>query len=250
MLRKLNFTERVRIPRGAVQMTLRRGDDGVLLFDPKLSTEAFHAPAAARVFIEAYYRSSYMRFDCGTIGRFSPPTDRRLTDIDSDSLVRFRVKVVDSSGEAHQIVAVADDITAMVSAGGGAARVALLPVNFCDLQDAIWRVSFDDSGPVLDLNARVDGIEVRAKSDAAFFGLVYPAAVREILTRILLIENYQGSEETEEEWWSLWLMWGATLVASSAPDHEDDREVWIEDVVSAFCSRYQVAARFSPPEER
>ena len=37
----------------------------------------------------------------------------------------------------------------------------------------------------------------------AFFALVYPAAVREILTHILVIEAYDLAEETDEWWGSL-----------------------------------------------
>src|SRR5947209_9443994 len=95
MLRKLNFTERARMPRSNVRVTLRRGADGVLVFDPRLSFDGVAVPPDTRVFVEAYYRTSFMRFDCGTAGHFAPPEDRRLTDIDSTSLVRFRVKLVD-----------------------------------------------------------------------------------------------------------------------------------------------------------
>jgi hypothetical protein len=247
MLRKLNFTDRARIPRSAVQIALRRGDDGILAFDPRLALDALRAPAAARVYIEAWYRSSYMRFDCGTVARFSPPADRRLTEIDSDNVVRFRVKVVDNSAGEHRIVAAADDITIAEKKPDEASRRSLLPVNFCELGDQVWRVTFDANGPVLDLNGSIPNIEVQAKSDARFFALVYPAAVREILTRILLVDDYEPAEESDE-WWSLWLRWGAELTDDAVPDEADDREVWIEEVVAAFCGRHQVASRFQVPE--
>lgn len=244
MLRKLNFTERAKIARSDVQVSLRRGDDGILAFDPVVRLEGSRAPASARVFIEAYYRSSYMRFDCGTVGRFSPPADRRLTDIDSDNVVRFRLKIVTPD---HQIVAVADDVTATAGEADRATRRSLLPVNFCDLGDQVWRVTFDANGPVLDLNRSIGGIEVIAKSDARFFALVYPAAVREILTKILLVDEYDASEDAEE-WWNLWLRWGSELSDAPVPEDADDRQAWIEDVVAAFCGRHQAARRFAVPE--
>jgi hypothetical protein len=37
----------------------------------------------------------------------APPDDRRLTDIENTSLVRFRVKLVDNEGNEHRIVAMA-----------------------------------------------------------------------------------------------------------------------------------------------
>jgi hypothetical protein len=79
MLRKLNFTERARVPRANVRITLRRDADGTLVFDPRLIFD-----------------------DVG-----APPDDRRLTDIENTSLVRFRVKLVDNEGNEHRIVAMA-----------------------------------------------------------------------------------------------------------------------------------------------
>src|SRR4051794_35937324 len=108
MLRKLNFTERARMPRSNVRGTLRRDADGTLVFDPRLSFDGVGVPPSTRVFVEAYYRPSFMRCDCGAVENFAPPDDRRLTDIDSTSLVRFRVKLVDV--DEHRVVAVADDI--------------------------------------------------------------------------------------------------------------------------------------------
>src|SRR5947199_3282306 len=110
MLRKLNFTERTKIPRANVRVTLRRDDGGTLVFDPRLSFEGVDVPPSAHVFIEAYYRTSFMRFSCGSVEAFAPPADRRLTDIGGTSLVRFRVKVVDDHATDPRLVAVADDI--------------------------------------------------------------------------------------------------------------------------------------------
>src|SRR5258708_39777802 len=126
MLRKLNFTERTKIPRASVRVSLRRDADGVLVFDPQLSFDGTAIIPTARVFIEAYYRTSFMRFDCGSVEAFAPPADRRLTEIDGTSVVRFRVKVVDNSTNDHRIVAVADDIVVSVETpqrGGREARL-------------------------------------------------------------------------------------------------------------------------------
>ncbi len=239
MLRKLNFTERTRIPRSAVQITLRRESDGVLAFDPVLDLSSVAAPAASRVYVEALYRTSYMRFDFGTLGNLTPPEDRRLSEIDSGSVVRFRVKVVDNAASTHRIVASADDITVSASSTDGGTRVPLLEVNFRDLGDLPWRVELEANGPVLELNNRVEGIERLARHDAAFFALVYPAAVREILTSILVIEQYDVTEETNE-WWSLWIRWARALTDAPVPAEIEDRRIWIDEVTAAFCGRHDV----------
>jgi hypothetical protein len=239
MLRKLNFTERVKIPRSSVRVTLRRAADGVLVFDPHLSFDGVPVVPSARVFIEAYYRTSFMRFDCGSVDAFVPPEDRRLTEIDATSIVRFRVKLVDS----HRIMAVADDIVVTEERREVSGRVPLLPVNFTDaLGQQAWRVAFEPNGPVLELNNRIDAIKDVAKNDAAFFALVYPAAVRQVLAQILLVEQREAHDEGDE-WWSLWLRWAERYV-SPLPRDADDAPFWIEEVVSAFCSEQKIVDRW------
>jgi hypothetical protein len=247
MLRKLNFTERTRIPRAAVQIALRRESDGVLAFDPALDLSALSAPRDARVYIEAHYRTSYMRFDCGTIGDIAIPVNRRLAEIDSSSVVRFRVKVVDNTTSDHRILAALEDITVSAQSGEGGARISLLPVNFRDLGDVPWHVELEAGGAVLELNNRIDGIERMARNDSAFFAMVYPAAVREILSQIVLVERYDTAEDSDE-WWSLWLRWGRELVDTPVPDDADDRRGWVDDVVSTFCGRHRVVEKLHPAQ--
>jgi hypothetical protein len=152
MLRKLNFTERGKIARTNVRVTLRRDDDGTLVFDPHVSFEGVDAAASCRVFVEAWYRTSFMRFDCGSVEAFAPPRDRRLTEIDGTSLVHFRVKIVDNRANDHRVVAVADDIVVSAEKEQTAGRLPLLPVNFSDaLGQQAWRVTFESNGPVLEL---------------------------------------------------------------------------------------------------
>jgi hypothetical protein len=242
VLRKLNFTERARLPLAAIRIDLRRDPDGVLVFDPHFALGDVPLPARARLFVEATYRTSYMRFDCGTAGQPQPPADRRLTEIDSGNVVRFRVKVVDRD-EEHRVLAMSD-LTVALREAGTAGRTPLLPVDFKDLGDEVWRLQFEPDTPVLELNNRIEGIELAAKSDGRFFACVYPAAVREVLTRILLVDRFDGSDESDE-WWSLWLRWGARFAGDPSPADEEDRKQWIDEVVSAFCTQFDVARRLS-----
>jgi hypothetical protein len=243
MLRKLNFTERLKIPRGNVRVTLRRDADGVLLFDPQLSFDGVAVVPTARVFIEAYYRTAFMRFDCGSVEELALPEDRRLTEIDGTSLVRFRVKLVDNRANDHRIVAVADGIVVSAETPEASGRVPLLPVNFdATLEQQAWRIEFEADGPVLELNNRIDAIKEVAKSDAAFFALVYPAAVRQVLTRILLVDQ-QDAHQEGDEWWNLWLRWAARY-AAPLPDDIAEAPFWIDRVIEAFCIEQKTIDRW------
>ncbi len=244
MLRKLNFTERTKIPRANVRVSLRRDADGVLVFDPQLSFDGAAIVPTARVFIEAYYRTSFMRFDCGSVEAFAPPADRRLTEIDGTSVVRFRVKIVDNRANDHRIIAVADDLVVSEEKPKGGGRMPLLPVSFSDaLGQQAWRIAFEPNGPVLELNNRIDEVQSLARDDAAFFALVYPAAVREVLTRILLVDGHDAREEGGE-WWNLWLRWAARYSTATLPADEEEAHFWIEDVISAFCSDQKTIDRW------
>jgi hypothetical protein len=229
MLRKMNFTERAKIPRSAVRIALRRETDGVLAFDPTLDLSGIAVASEARVYIEAHYRTSYMRFDCGTAGDLTMPENRRL----------------DNTTNERRIVAAAHDITVSAESNEDGARVSLLPVEFRDLGDVPWDVQFEASGPVLELNNRIDGIERLARNDATFFALVYPAAVREILTRILIVDAYEATDESDE-WWSLWMRWARDLTDVALPEDPDDRSAWIGEVVAGFCGRHRLVEKMHP----
>lgn len=240
MLRKLNFTERSRIPRTAIRIALRRDADGVLVFDPTLDLAGVTAPPDARVYIEAQYRTSYMRFDCGTVKNIHVPEERRLHEIDSDRIVRFRVKIVDPASGERRIFAASNDIIVACEGGASATRLSLLPVNFDDLGEQVWRIHFEAGQPILELNNRIDSIERLARGDPGFFALVYPAAVREILTRFLLIDGWSGDDDAND-WRDLWIRWARDMVEDAVPDDPDDRRVWIDDAVAAFCGRHRIA---------
>lgn len=247
MLRKLNFTERAKIPRSNVRVSLRRDEDGTLAFDPQLSFDGVAVVPSARVFIEAYYRTSFMRFDCGSVEAFEPPDDRRLTELDGTSVVHFRVKLVDNTANDHRIVAVADDIVVAEEKPETGGRLPLLPVSFSEaLGQQAWRIAFESSGPVLELNNRIAGIKDVARNDAEFFALVYPAAVRQIFTQILLVDGHDPHEDGDE-WWHLWLRWGARF-AAPLPADADDAPFWIDALVSAFCDDQKVIDRWRAAE--
>jgi hypothetical protein len=248
MLRKLNFTERTSIPRSACSFELRRDPDGVLAFDAKIDLAGIEAPASARIYIEAQYRTSYMRFDCGPISAMVIPQERRLTEIDSDRVARFRVKVVDQSGGARRVVASSNDIVVSCDRGGAGARLSLLPVNFTDLGDQVWRIHFEADQPVLELNNRIDTIERLARSDPQFFALVYPAAIREVLTHYLVIERWEEGDE-DHEWRTHWIRWARELTGESVPSDAGERAAWIDDVVTAFCGLHRTSDKMHASEE-
>ena len=80
-----------------------------------------------------------------------------------------------------------------------------------------------------------------------FQSLVYPAALREILNRIVRIEEHTDTEDPDD-WRSRWLRFAADLPGvGEAPAQEDlDRwDDWIEIAVAAFARRFQTMQQFT-----
>src|SRR3954471_5180346 len=99
MIRAFNYTRRKRIPRENVTITVRTLEHGRRTFDARLDLASLQLPADAHVYVEAYRRTSYVRFDFGTVAERRDPEVRFLDDLDATEIVFFRVKVIDRSGE-------------------------------------------------------------------------------------------------------------------------------------------------------
>ncbi len=245
MIRKFNYTQRKKIPRNRVRIQLSRTRDQ-LAFDLSLNLDGLELPSEARVYLEAWYRTSYMRFACGNVGNPAIPEDRRLTEIDSRNVVHFRLKVVDESDRHHRIVGVADGIRITDGDPSRGASIPLLPVSFSEgLGEMLWNVQFESDGPLLELNQRLESIEQISKLDPLFLAAVYPAAVREIFTEMLLVEEVDPHEEGED-WWHLWLRWAHGLTTEPVPEREADpglKRMWIEQLAREFAARHALLDR-------
>ena len=97
MIRKFNYTGRKKIRRSNVQIDLLRSRNGHRQFNIALQLDDLALPANAHVYVEAYHRSGYQRFDFGTIAHRAIPSDRTLRKFANSALPLFRVKVVSTS---------------------------------------------------------------------------------------------------------------------------------------------------------
>ena len=78
MIRKFNYTGRKKIKRSNVQIDLLRNRNGHRQFNIALQLDELALPGNAHVYVEAYHRSGYQRFDFGTIANRIIPSDRTL----------------------------------------------------------------------------------------------------------------------------------------------------------------------------
>ncbi len=245
MIRKFNYTGRKKIRRSDVRVELLRDDGNRRCFNLSLKLGDLELPENARIYVEAYHRSGYRRYDCGTVGRLQIPADRTLDGISASVMPLFRVKVVDRTGTHGRILAAVDKVRPAADDHRPLDGRSLLFVEYDDLGHAIWQLDLEGDWPVLRLNRAVEEISMIASSDSRFLSLVYPEVLRQVLTRILIVDEH-ADPDCDDDWPSLWLKLASSLPGMSAPYEASraGRQAWIENAVEAFCSNFKLLEKF------
>lgn len=246
MIRKFNYTGRKKIKRSLVRVDLRRDADGYRCFDIALSLDEMALPTKAHVYVEAYHRTAYQRFDCGTLADLHIPQDRRLLRFSETQQPLFRVKVVDLSGGLGRILAALDKVRPQSVDDLPLGGRSLLFVEYHDLGNAVWQLDLDGDWPVLKLNGNADEIGLVASSDKRFLPLVYPEVFRQILVRILLIDEH-SDPYCDDDWPSLWLQLACSLPGVGRPPDQGraDQGAWIDTAVESFSGNYKMLDMFN-----
>jgi hypothetical protein len=254
MIRRLNYTGRKRISRSKLTVRLLPAPAGGWQFDAEFDLADYGFPPESSVFIEAYNATSYMRFAFGTVGARATPHDLRLSEITPSPLPKFRLKVVDARTRHGLLLGVADKLIPLRPDEKLAQKQSLLPVEFHDLGERVWRLDLSD-WPVLELNQRIAELGEMARSGDSFLALVYPEVVRAILHEAVVVqEQTDPGFEDESDWTALWLRFVCGFPGIESPPEralgvaaEDARiraEEWIERAVQAFCRARDARIRF------
>jgi hypothetical protein len=243
VIRRYNYTGRKTISRLAANMRI---EDGPLRFSAGLALEDYGLPAAAKVFVEAYRQTNWMRFDFGTVGAVNAPGDLCLSEFDTPEGILFRVRVTETTNPEGRLLAEADRISPVhVGETGEESREPLLPIKPADLGEEVFRVDFSDR-PILLVNNQFGDWRALARSPL-FVCLALPQALREILTRILRVEAHFETDDPED-WRARWLRFGGALPGSSESPEEEEKDKiddWINDTVAAFARVHNMKARFN-----
>lgn len=250
MIRKLNFTGRKKIPLRNAIVTLMNEDKHPLSFDIQLDLSELNLPDESLVYVEAYKRTFYMRFDYGTVGNLIIPANRNLTKIEAGVIPLFRVKIVDKSAQYARIVAMADKIHPKGKDSVGKEKISLLHVEFSEnLDSQIWRLDLEGDWPVLQVNNKINSIKNIVKSDEKFSALVYPEIVRQTLNFIVESEQLDLGID-EDEWHTLWINFVSSLPGVGSPptglgpNIKTDQKDWVEKAVSGFCDNRHLLDQF------
>lgn len=246
-IRKLNYTSRQRIRRSDVDIVMRRSPGSPPSFDASINLRAYSFPPDAKVFVEAQRQTTLMRFPWGSVSVPVPAESRTLSAFDDGARILFRVKVTDVSAKPGILLGVADQLRPREADDQPDKRIPLLPPEPDDLGDEIWRISFEGD-PTLLVNRALPDWKATVRSEA-FRALVYPAALRMILTRILLRESYTATDDFDD-WRSRWLLFAMRLPGAGAvPPAKESYEDWIESSVAAFARRFSMRERYVAAKE-
>jgi len=251
MIRRFNYTNRVKIPRSRIDVALFKDNEGKY-FRAKINLDGLKFPLTARVFIEPNYKGVYQRFDFGTVGEFQEPANTRLSELPETELAYFDVSIVDESEKVGLLLGKARGIPVSTNDLPND-RIPLLYVNPTDLKDQFWKLSFDssdDDRPVLEINNRIPELYEMAKNDIKFISLVYPSAFRSVLIKIV----EEGEFDLDDDHWiSQWIKFiNGVLGIKHLPDAENEngnltpeQEEWIDECVNAYCKKFQLFEKFT-----
>jgi hypothetical protein len=243
VIRRYNYTGRKAINRSDANMRI---EDGPLRFHAALALDNYGLLPDAKVFVEAYRQTNWMRFDFGTVGAVKAPGDLRLSEFDTREGILFRVRVTATANPEGRLLAEADQISPVhIKETGEETREPLLPIKPADLGEEVFRVDFSDR-PILLINNQFGDWRALARSPF-FVCMALPQTLREILTRVLRVEGYFETEDPED-WRARWLRFAAALPGSSEPPEEEDTDSfddWINGAVAAFARMHGMKARFN-----
>jgi len=243
--RRINSTGRKRIPRDTVDIRL----EPLKAAEPQTASARFGVqemgfPSNASVVLEAYQRSSAMRFECGTVGAPKIPALLQLNELDRANPVLFRLKVVEGSTGTGKILGSAERIRPTGNDNEDGRR-SIFPIKESDLGAEVWRVTFGDDGPWLVLNYRVPSFKHRILENPLLAGVILPAAFRVVLEH--LVEDCIPDDEDDEDWRVLWLRYLRETFGIdddlAGVKEESDKKDWVDSTVRSFCEAHDFIDR-------
>jgi hypothetical protein len=242
----LNYTGRKKISRNDAFITLVDCDHTTPSFSAELHLDDYNLPENARVYIEAYRQTSWMRFDFGTVGNIVKPEECLLSEFGNADGIRFRVKITSDEKPNGKLLAAANGIRPREPAIEKENRISLLPVRSENI-DSIWKIIYSEDGPEL-LISRVAGDKEAIALSPAFRSLVFSAVLREILMYILHGERTFDPDDIED-WRVQWLQFARSLggIDDEIPPEDDEIEIgeWVDDAVSSFSRKQKDIDVFS-----
>lgn len=242
MIRRINHTARKRIQRKSLGIQLHRTTPLRASFSLDLAEYGF--PRDAVVIAEAYGQSRNVRVTLGVVSDGLVTLSTELPQLSSGDGIHFRVKVIPPYPSEPRLLGLAEGV-APDTDGESPAR-SLLPVRVSDLGELVWRVVYEEPGPVLEVNRGLLAGTAYLRQ-AHFVAL----AQIEVLRQILFEALWRGGEEEgaeSESWQTRWIKLGERLAGracDSDGDVNDEHRDWIRDACEAFARKREALTKLN-----
>lgn len=231
--RHFNYTDRQRIARSDVQIRLEPADS-VQAFSAWYKLADYNLPDTAEVVVEAHIGWTVMRFHFGTVGVRTEPRNTELSEFDVLAGVRFRLKVLGTGDNSGLILAEANNL--VPSGTDKDHERSFVVVRPADLGPIVWRLSFDESQPVVEVNDKLGDWRGFLRR-AGIRSLILPEIVRQVFREAI---NNEADAGDQQAWQAQARKLAEKLSTSRYPRTEDEEEEWLDNIVHSFAVRHHL----------
>ncbi len=238
MIRRYNYTGRKKLSEIRINEWAKKGTK---YFEVICDLRNSGFPDDAKIFVEPYFKSSFLRFDFGTIARFQPPANTDISNLPTTDQLWYRVKIVDENAK-HGLILGTADIQGIPVDSPHSGKQSILPVDFTELGNRIWTLEFRSDRPTLAINSLLNEFGIREKvKQADFFTLVYPEVIKMIALKLTGEAGFY--DEDLSGWQAEWMRYfKEVLQQTQMPVQDDEKSVeeWANDMSEAFARKSQV----------
>jgi hypothetical protein len=222
-------------------------------FSAKLNLAEYKFPAEAKVYVDAKQLLERIRFDYGTIGRLNSTASFDISRLKGER-VTFDVLVVDLSNSRK--IGAAETVRPIKTGDAPNGPKELLPIDASrPLGGVLWKVEYTENwdgasdAPVLLLDRTATrGSAANFVSNHWVRSLVFPAVMREILTKILLLDGHSYDKDSTT-WRDAWLRFASKIDGQEPPIYEEEQELpseeitnWIDLAVDKMATKAQLVS--------
>lgn len=218
-------------------------------FSARLNLAGYKFPAEARIYVDAKQLLERIRFDFGTVGRPNSPASIDISRLKGER-VTFDVFVVDLTNSRK--LGSAETVRPIKTGDAPNAPRELLPIDASrSLGGVLWKVEYSENwesasdAPVLLLDKTATrGSAANFVSNHWVRALVFPSVMREILTKILLLDEHSYEKEALT-WRDAWLRFASKFAGQEPPPQESEdtptEEImdWIDLAVDKMATKAQ-----------
>ncbi len=205
MIRRVNFTGRIKIRQNSVSLNVTNPGTSDVAFSCSVDLSEYKFPDDAEVFIDVY-KGSYIRkrFSLGKIKSPEHIINQKIPELSDFPVFTSKLNVVDTRKGFKVILGLSSSLSSL-DGGSDISRVSLLPVKYIKGMSQVWKLDYETGRAVLLLNSEIPEISDLIKNDSFFRHTVLPAVFREIMFRLFIFERVFEDEDDNDSYRGKWL---------------------------------------------